>query len=121
MVERCEHVCGGSDRVSHVVQAVKHRDEVIAVAWVLLGGRDLEAHALIDPCVAGFLARGLDRGRVDHQTVEPQPVADHNQGRAERGAEIADEAADELVELGLIDCLCCGRHRYFSSQTWITV
>ena len=42
---------------------------------------------------------------IAHLAVEAELVADHDEGRTERRAQIAHEAPEELIELALIDGL----------------
>jgi hypothetical protein len=74
--QRLADVAGGADRVAHVVQAIEHGDQVIALAGESGSGCDLEADAPLQACRLGLLASQLDRALV---------VVEAGEGRAREG------------------------------------
>ena len=100
--ERRANVPGCADRVAHVVQAVEHRDEVVALAAVPGGGRDLEADPVAHSGLLGARPSRLDRPlvvvRADELRVR---VCLRHQDR--RGAVAAADVGDECAALELVD------------------
>ena len=106
--ERAEHVPGRADGVAHVVQAVEHRHQVVAVAGVSGGGRGLEAHAIPDAGLLGPSPRGLDRAGVvvgaDERRARER-AGHQDRRRAVAAADVGDAGAaleplDDAVERG---------------------
>src|SRR5512132_1488831 len=75
------------------------------VAAGRLAGQPLGDVALAGGGAGGQLRRGGRAGR-GQRLVEAELVAGDHGGRVERGPQVGDEAAKELVQLGLVDGRC---------------
>jgi hypothetical protein len=51
-----------ADRVAHVVQAIEHPDQVVALAREILGGGNLEAHAIGESGTLGASCASVTEG-----------------------------------------------------------
>ncbi len=58
--QRLAHVACGADRVSHVVQAVEHRDEVVAAPWKRGSRANFEPGPILQSAILRLLASKLD-------------------------------------------------------------
>ena len=92
---------GRADGVTHVVQAVEHRHQVVVLAGVAGGGLDLEADAIAHAGLLGAAAGGLDRLVVvvgaDERRVGEGAGHDDRRG-AVAAADVGDAGAPlELV------------------------
>ncbi len=68
------------------------------------GGQPLAQVALLEAGRGGELRRA-DRRSVRHRLEQAEPVAQHDERAGDAGAEVADQPADERVELLCIGCL----------------
>ena len=81
------------------------REAVAGFRWVVLhvaaGGLGVEplAHVALVGAGARRELVGRERPGARERAVEAEPVADHDQCRVERGADLVDGAEDELLEL----------------------
>src|SRR5580693_10184526 len=61
ILHRVPHVCGGPDRISHVVETIKECDKIVVLSRILLCLCSLEFDAIGYSCVACALLGGLNR------------------------------------------------------------
>ena len=103
-----QHVPRRADRVAHVVQAVEHRHQVVALAGVGSGRLNLEADAIAHAGLLGAQASGLDRlgvvVRTDEHRVR-EGAGHENRRSAVTAANVGDpgaplELCDDAVERG---------------------
>src|SRR6266702_7406210 len=95
-----------ADRVPHVVQAVEHRDEVVAAAGKGRGWSNLELGLILQPGVLGLLAREFDRLTVVVETGESGTRVGlrHEPSRcAKAAAHVSDLPADAQLGLHAIE------------------
>jgi hypothetical protein len=101
-VERSTHVVPHADRVTHVVQRVEEREQIVAATGIVRGARDLEGDAIIQTLPLRGLARPLDRLTVVVETHELggwERLGHEPRRGPVTAADVGDAAA--LLELGL--------------------